>query len=169
MSALALERFPQPMEITVVRSLGIPVIGVGESTTASLPAFLHGVLQLDRQSFYARVQPSWKLGIRFLWGSRNAPYFYYPFDSRLDAVHPEMQLAEAYHCYNDMRDNTPYTCLMERSRAPFYNRHGRVVLDEGFGYHLDNVAFLEYLESVARQRYITFVEAEISSVERYVV
>ena len=119
MSALALERFPQPMEITVVRSLGIPVIGVGESTTASLPAFLHGVLQLDRQSFYARVQPSWKLGIRFLWGSRNAPYFYYPFDSRLDAVHPEMQLAEAYHCYNDMRDNTPYTCLMERSRAPF--------------------------------------------------
>src|SRR4051812_33008172 len=82
LSALVLKKRLPQMPVTVVRSKEIGVIGVGESTTVAVPRILHGYLELDPGDFCRRVQPSWKLGIRFLWGPR--PYFDYTFDRQID-------------------------------------------------------------------------------------
>ena len=64
LSALTFERVLRGWDITVVHSSGIPVIGVGESTTKALPKFLHNNLGLDRKAFYSAVRPIWKVGQR---------------------------------------------------------------------------------------------------------
>ena len=165
LSALTIDRLPGNIEVQIVRSSKVPVIGVGESTTAALPLYLHGPLAIDRAEFYREVQPSWKLGIRFEWGAKNVPHFYYPFDSRLDHKRENLPLPDAYFCTNDLNDFTPYACLMERGTAPLYQHQGRLVIDEGFGYHLDNKKFIAYLESLAIRRGIGIVEGEIADVQ----
>ena len=80
LTALALKRvFPQ-LKVTVVASSKIPVIGVGEATTPLLPKMLHNFLGLDVVEFYEKVRPTWKLGIKFVWGKPGDYYFNYPFE-----------------------------------------------------------------------------------------
>ncbi len=77
LSALAIKaRLPQ-LDVTILRSPDIGIIGVGEGTTISVPDHLHCNLQLDPGELHRRVKVTWKLGIKFLWGSR--PYFNYTF------------------------------------------------------------------------------------------
>ena len=81
MAAMALKRSFPHLEISILHSLANPVIGVGESTTVVFPPFLHRSLGLDVQEFFREVRPSWKLGVRFLWGDPRDDFFNYPFDS----------------------------------------------------------------------------------------
>ncbi|MFT5523362.1 MAG: tryptophan halogenase [Pirellulaceae bacterium] len=165
LAALTIERLPANIKVRIVRSSNVSVIGVGESTTAALPLYLHGPLGIDRAEFYREVRPSWKLGIRFEWGAKDVPHFYYPFDSRLDHKRDNLPRPEAYFCTNDLSDFTPYACLMERGCAPLYQHQGRLVVDEGFGYHLDNNKFIAYLESLASRRGIDIIEGEVNDVQ----
>jgi tryptophan halogenase len=80
MSALLLRKALVGMDVVVVRSPRIPVFGVGESTTVSVPKFLHEMVGLDRKQFFAEVQPSWKLGIRYEWGLPGDNHFNDTFD-----------------------------------------------------------------------------------------
>jgi len=80
LTALALRRRLPHLEVTVIESSKIPVIGVGEATTPELVRFLHNdeFLGLDMVDFYARVAPTWKLGIQFFWGTPGPGYFNSP-------------------------------------------------------------------------------------------
>ena len=74
-------RLPE-LDVTLIESSSIPVIGVGEATTPELVCFLHGkrFLSLDVSDFYHRVRPTWKLGVKFLWGLPGDDYFFsFPF------------------------------------------------------------------------------------------
>ena len=44
------------------------MIGVGEGTTASFPRHFFEYLKISPQEFYVGAEPTWKLGIKFLWG-----------------------------------------------------------------------------------------------------
>src|SRR3954463_14377474 len=82
LSAITLKvKIPQ-LEVTVLRSKELGIIGVGEGTTNTVPYHLHSYLKLDPKRFYAIAKPMWKLGIRFEWGTR--PYFNYVFGLELD-------------------------------------------------------------------------------------
>ena len=48
-------RLPE-LNVTLIRSKSIPVIGVGEATLAWFPDYLHNVLGLDRKRFYSEVR-----------------------------------------------------------------------------------------------------------------
>ena len=77
LSALAIKaRLPQ-LDVTILRSPDIGIIGVGEGTTISVPDHLHCNLKLDPGELHRRVKVTWKVGIKFLWGPR--PYFNYTF------------------------------------------------------------------------------------------
>src|SRR4051812_7675006 len=71
---------PAAADVTVVESSRIPVIGVGEATTSEIVPYLHLILGIDPADFYRRVQPTWKLGIKFAWGRPDGYFFNYPFD-----------------------------------------------------------------------------------------
>src|SRR5262245_3032628 len=87
MIALTLKRKLPPLVIQVVRSLDIGVIGVGEGTTVVFPRHFFEYLKMKPQDFYEEAQPTWKMGIRFLWGPRK--HFYYTFSYELEKRLPE--------------------------------------------------------------------------------
>jgi tryptophan halogenase len=70
LAALTLKRRLPSLNVRVVRSPEIGVIGVGEGTTAAFPRHLFEYLQLKPREFYQKAEPTWKLGLRFIWGPR---------------------------------------------------------------------------------------------------
>ena len=68
MAAITLKRKLPELSVRVIRSPDIGVIGVGEGTTLSFPKHFFEYLRLKPQQFYAEAEPTWKLGIKFLWG-----------------------------------------------------------------------------------------------------
>ena len=89
LSAITLKSLLPDLQVSVVRSANVPVIGVGESTTPFVPRHLHRHLNLDRKAFFEEVRPSWKLGVRFEWGPEGSS-FNYPFDENLHEWHPPL-------------------------------------------------------------------------------
>lgn len=83
LAALSLKRKIPQVTVRLVRSPDIGVIGVGEGTNPNFPRHLFDYLGVNRRRFYAQAQPTWKLGIRFLWGPRGR--FDYGFGQALDA------------------------------------------------------------------------------------
>lgn len=54
-----------PLEIEIIRSPGIGIIGVGEGTTHTFPGYLLNELRFDPRKLFSEAQPTWKLGLRF--------------------------------------------------------------------------------------------------------
>ena len=152
--------------MSVVRSAKIPVIGVGESTTTAVPRFLHDMLGLDRGEFFREVRPSWKLGIRFEWGDPRDSHFNYTFDPCMEVQLAPLGKLNAYHCLLDFRAGSHYGALMDRGLAPVIRRDdGMVLVDEGAGYHIENKAFVAYLEEKVRQSGVPIVSGDVVDVK----
>src|SRR5262249_57214898 len=66
LAAISLKMKVPHLQVSVVRSKEMGVIGVGEATTFAFPNYLHGRLRIDPGEFHRQAQPPWKLGIRFL-------------------------------------------------------------------------------------------------------
>src|SRR5580704_15631139 len=96
MAALALKlKIPQ-LQIQVLRSPDIAVIGVGESTTPQFTQFLFEYLGIKRKPFYEMAKPTWKTGIHFLWGPRKC--FEFAFDPQLDAQLHGLSRPNGFYC-----------------------------------------------------------------------
>ena len=115
MAALALKRKLPQLEVHVVRSPDIGVIGVGESTTPQFSAFLFEYLGIPRKRFYALAKPTWKTGIHFLWGPREK--FEYPFEVQLDAQYGDLSRVNGYYCEEEFDSVNLNTALMAQGKA----------------------------------------------------
>jgi tryptophan halogenase len=148
-AALTLKvRFPE-LEVTVVRSQEIGIIGVGESTTPVMPTHLHGYLGIDPGEFIRAVLPTWKLGIRFLWGER--PFFDYTFGRQYDWKWERLAKTNGFYCNGEMGDLDLLSALMSADLAFVRKENGDPLIERNFGYHIDNVPFVAFLEAKARQ------------------
>ena len=77
LAAMALKvKLPQ-LQVDLIHSKDLGIIGVGEGSTLALTDFLHKYFGISVRKFFATAQPTWKLGLRFLWGPR--PHFHYAF------------------------------------------------------------------------------------------
>jgi tryptophan 7-halogenase len=157
-AALALKREYPHLEVTLIESSEIPIIGVGEATTPNMLKFLHGTLGFDSTEFYRAVKPTWKLGIKFFWGLPGDYYFNYPFGS--------VKLLESYAYANDPNWGSIESVLMSHDRAPILKTGDdvRSLLTSGFAryaYHLDNKRFVSFLSRSAAGRGINQVDAKI--------
>jgi tryptophan halogenase len=88
MAALTLKRKLPHLAVRVIRSPDIGVIGVGEGTTIVFPRHFFEYLRMNPRDFYMEAEPTWKMGIRFLWGPRKE--FYYTFSYELEKRLPEL-------------------------------------------------------------------------------
>jgi tryptophan halogenase len=79
LTALALREKRPWLDVSLVESRDIPVIGVGEATVPEMVWFLHHYLSIDPVEFFSEVRPTWKLGIKFAWGP-DPSGFTAPFD-----------------------------------------------------------------------------------------
>lgn len=154
------------LNVVVVHSTTIPIIGVGEATTAWIPWFLHKYLELNREQFYEETQPIWKLGIQFIWGDSSQSHFNYPFVTHLADKLSVLSKSTAYYCLDSTTESSLYSLLMEQYKSPCFRReNGDFVVDERFGYHIENVSFVSYLERRATEIGIKIIDKPVVNIE----
>lgn len=169
LAAISLKKQIPGLGVKVLRSPAIGVIGVGEGSTPDLPRHLHSYLDIDPGEFIREVRPSWKLGIRFQWGDR-MDHFNYSFgltwnkrlrDRRLLAGIPFGFLADEGMNLADMGN-----ALMEHGKVFPRDEHGGVTLHAGTGYHIENDAFVAWLERHARRIGVELLDGDCAEVRR---
>jgi tryptophan 7-halogenase len=162
LAAIALKRGFPPCDVKVVRSKEIGVIGVGEGTTPTFPWFLHTVLGLSKQVFFERVKPTWKLGIRFLWGARGE--FNYAFSTQIDQQWPDLPRPNGFYCHEDFTDVNLQSALMRRDKVFPINSEGRLQADVFLpAYHIENVKLVAYFEWQAAELGIEVIDDVMSA------
>jgi tryptophan halogenase len=150
LAAITLKCRVPRLSVTVLRSPDIGIIGVGEATTGGLLQHLHGYLKLDMNEFFRLAEPTWKLGIRFLWGKR--PYFDYAFSAQIATQYHLMRRGAGFYC-----DEGPFdfvgmnSGLMTRNTVWARRADGQPIINNEFAYHIENKKFVSYLETVARR------------------
>jgi tryptophan halogenase len=141
-------RLPQ-LQITVIRSKEIGIIGVGESTTIPLVNHLHDYLRMDLTEFYRMVHPTFKLAIRFLWGKRT--HFDFGLNYQLDLRYQGLSKPVGYYSA-DTLDFGRLSVLMTRNKVFLRLPDGRPAYNRDPAYHLENVPFVNYLERYAERQ-----------------
>lgn len=160
LTALALRTQLPWLDVTLIESSKIPLIGVGEATVPSFVAFLHHYLKLDIVQLTQAVQPTWKQGIHFEWGLPGRYAFQAPFDWDVNGIGMLGSMAET----GDVNAFTLQAILMGRDVTPVIRTNGQLqsyLPMLSFAYHLDNRRLVRYLTRVALERGVKHVDAEI--------
>lgn len=146
-------------EVIVIHSPEIGVIGVGESTTASVPTQLNR-LGFSWTDFFQKVEPVFKLGIQFTFAPQQAAWssFYYPFEG-------------VYAPVDHLRYDPGYYMLLEKEKvARGYNTHlmdlgrGPTLQDNKlycYGFHFKNDRFISYLQNYCASKGAQIIEGTV--------
>jgi tryptophan 7-halogenase len=159
-TALALRAQLPGLDVTVIESPSIPIIGVGEASVPSLVAFLHHYLKLDVIDFMREVEPTWKQGIRFEWGLPGSYVFQAPFDWEVNGIGMLGSLGET----GDVSSFTLQAMLMARDVTPVIRSGGRLqtfLPAFSFAYHLDNRRLVSYVTKQALARGVRHLDCKI--------
>jgi tryptophan 7-halogenase len=159
-AAIALKkRFPH-LDVTVVESSTIPIIGVGEATTTLMPPFLHTQLGIDIVELFREVRPTYKLGIKFDWGLPGDYFFNYPFG--------ETNTEEPYFYDGDIRTQSLTSLLMMEGKIPLFRSESgeptSLLPRLKFAYHLNNAPFVAFLARHAARLGVKHLDAVIADV-----
>jgi tryptophan halogenase len=148
MAALTLKRKLPQLSVTVIRSPDIGVIGVGEGTTLAFPKHFFEYLRLKPKEFYECADPTWKLGVKFLWGPRAE--FYYTFSLEHQQRFPECARNNGFF----INDEVPFTgrtsALMAHDKAFARQPNGLPEFLNNHAFHVENNKLVAWLERVAR-------------------
>src|SRR6476659_2692572 len=135
LTALALKTKLSDLSVVVVRSPEVGVIGVGEGSTPPLTQFLHGYIGVSPKKFFELGRPTWKLGLKFLWGPR--PHFFYTFGQQLEGQLAELPLSNGFYCDRDadMAAEDVHSALMEQDHVFVRAPAGGPALHARVAYH----------------------------------
>lgn len=148
MAALALRHRHPALPVLLIRSRDIGVIGVGEGSTVALTRFLHQYLRINLKAFHEIAQPTFKLGLKFIWGPR--PHFFYGFGPEQMSHRPAaLSRAIGYYCDDTIDDADPITAMMARDRVFARQASGLPAFHDAFSYHFENEKFVRFLEGAA--------------------
>ncbi len=164
LAAISLKRKCPHLTVRVLRSSDIGVIGVGEGTTPNFPKHLFEYLGIRRSVFYKAAQPTWKLGIKFLWGPRQ--HFYYAFGTQLDLQWNDLPRANGYYCDEDLPPTNLPAALMERNKVFARQPNGAPDVQPWHAFHIENHKLVSFLEVVARDLGIEFIEGKVAGAVR---
>jgi tryptophan halogenase len=164
LAALSVKRKMPRVKVRIVRSPDIGTIAVGESTTPNVRAFIFEYLGIDRRAFFQMAEPTWKLGIHFLWGPRAS--YEYPFVPQLDARLTDLPRPMGYYCDDDFAAISVHTALMAEGKAFARRSDGIPDMDNAYAFHLENAKFVKTLEFAAQRTGIEFIDGTISGAEK---
>lgn len=158
-AAISLKRKIPQLDVTIVRSAKIGIIGVGEGTTPNFPWHFFDYLGISRKTFYRLARPTWKLGIRFQWGPRGS--FNYTFDQQLDQQLPGFPLPNGFYCEDDFRTPSVPAALMEKGKVFPRQANGCPDVKGWHAFHLENEQLVAALEHVATRLGVKTIEGEM--------
>ena len=167
LAALTLKRKLPDLDIEVVFSSRIGVIGVGEGTVPYVPHHLHAYLGFDEHEVFTALRPVFKLGVRFQWGKRSG--FDYTFSGRQHSWRtPELPRNNGFYGFDDPAAMDLPSALMDRGKALPRRADGLPDLPPAgtnLAWHLENRLFVDWLESACRRCGVRFTDAELAGVE----
>jgi tryptophan halogenase len=165
LAALTLKRRLPALEVTVLHSPGIGIIGVGEGTAIGFVKHLFEYLKIDPNGFYREAEPTWKLGIRFRWGRRDK--FYYSFSQEYARQWAELSRPVGFYCGSDQPLSYvgPFSALMDSDRVFIRQPDGRPKMHQCFSFHLENKKLAAWLDAACRREGVRFMEATVEEVK----
>jgi tryptophan halogenase len=164
LAAISLKvKFPD-LEVRIVRSPEIGTIGVGEGTTPNFPAHLFEKLKISRDAFYKHAEPTWKIGIRFLWGPRQ--HFDYHFAKQLDSRWTDLSRSNGYFCEDEFRCTDLPSALMAHDKVFARLPNGAPDIQPWHAFHIENRKLIETLEIVAMQIGVSIIDGTVDGVEK---
>lgn len=163
-AALSLKRKLPQIHVRIVRSPDIGVIGVGEGTTPNFPKHLFEYLGISKKKFYEIAQPTWKLGIRFLWGARGR--FDYTFDQQLDVTAAELQMANGYYCEDEFSSVSLPSALMREDKVFPRQENGCPDIQGWQAFHIENEKLVHVLELTARELGVEIIDGRVTEAEK---
>lgn len=167
-AALSLKKKLPHLKVTVVSSSRLGIIGVGEGTVPYVVNFIHQYLGMDEHRFFQEVDPVYKLGVRFTWGSRD--YFDYTFSQNQWAFQaPDLGRPSGFFAQHGHHGIDLPGALMEHTKAlptrgagfPDLPPAGNLV-----AWHLENQTFVAWLDRSCEEAGVTMIDGEIESVEQ---
>jgi tryptophan halogenase len=166
LAAISLKTRLPELDVLIVKSSALGIIGVGEGTTVSVPNYLHGYLRIDPVDFVRRAQVTYKLGIKFLWGPR--PYFMYTFGPQFNTKYPALSKCTGYYCDDDesVRWSSVNAALMSLDKGFERRPNGMPGIRNDVAYHIENAHFVGFLEGHATSLGIRAVDETVERVEQ---
>ncbi len=161
MVALTLKRKLPNLQVQVIRSPDIGVIGVGEGTTLAFPKHFFEYLRLKPQQFYAEAEPTWKLGIKFLWGGRKQ--FYYTFSYEFQHRYPELSRNNGFFFSDEFLYAGRTSAFMAQDKAFPRRSDGSPEFHNHHAYHIENKKLVAWLEKVSREFGVEIIDATVSA------
>lgn len=163
-AALSLKRKIPQLEVRIVRSPELGVIGVGEGTTPNFPAHLFDYLGISRKLFYEKAGPTWKLGIKFLWGPRGR--YDYSFAQQLDAQWSDLPKPNGFYCDEKFESVHIAPALMREGLVFERQANGAPDIQPWHAFHIENQLFVEVLEEIAREIGVEIIDGKVIGCER---
>ena len=165
MAAIALKSKLPAVQVSVIRSREIGIIGVGEGSTVSLTDFLHRYVAVPPKQFFEVAQPTWKLGLKFIWGPR--PYFHYTFSAlQLDGKPAGLRRVKSYYCDDVMEHEDPVSALMTHDKIFERRPTGDPAIHIELAYHFENERFVTFLEGYATSLGVAILDDTVLQVEQ---
>jgi 2-polyprenyl-6-methoxyphenol hydroxylase-like FAD-dependent oxidoreductase len=157
------------IEISLVESPDIGIVGVGEGSTPSLKNFFDDV-EIQESDWMPRCNATYKVGIRFDGWSSETGYesYRHPFPSQLD-VFSSAGLAQYCHLRRASFDVNPHpdqffiqSYLADQKLAPIASHS--FPFSNSYGYHFDSGLLGQYLSEVAVERGVSHIQNEVVDV-----
>src|SRR6185436_1046855 len=101
------------------------------------------------QQFYAEAQPTWKLGIKFLWGPRRE--FYYTFAYEYEHRFAELSRNNGFFFNHDLPYAGIISALMAHDKVFPRRPDGLPQFHNNHAFHIENVKLVAWLEKICRE------------------
>lgn len=161
MAALTLKRKLPHLSVHVVRSPQIAIIGVGEATTVVFPRHFFEYLKLKPREFYHEARPTYKMGIRFLWGPRKD--FVYTFSYEYEKRHPQCLRNNGFYYSDDEPWLGNASAFMLHNKVFPRRPDGMPQFHNNHAFHIENVTYVGWLENRCRELGVLVTDATVQA------
>jgi tryptophan halogenase len=161
MAALTLKRRVPALAVRVVRSPEIGTIGVGEGTTAVFPRHFFEYLKMKPGDFYREADPTWKMGIRFLWGPRAK--FFYTFSFEYERRLPELSRNNGFYYDDEFPWLGNASAYMAHEKVFPRRPDGLPQFHNNHAFHIENKKLVVWLENRCRENGVEIIDGTVSA------
>ena len=166
-AAAALSRLLGPLlDVTLIESADIGIIGVGEATIPTVRAF-HHLLSIDEPEFMRESNATFKLGIEFDNWAREGDRYFHAFGK----IGKSPWMAPFHHMWLEARSQgfggslDDYCLELQAAKAGKFFLHKN--LDLNYAFHFDSVLYGKYLRKLSETSGAKRIEGEIVSVQQH--
>ncbi len=153
------------LDITLIESADIGIVGVGESTIPTVRAF-HHLISVDEQAFMRETNATFKLGIDFENWAREGDRYFHSFGT----LGKSPWMAHFYNIWLEARSKglggslDDYSLETKAAQAGKFQLHKNLPIN--YAYHLDAVLYGKYLRKLSEEAGVKRHEGQIVSVQQ---